>query len=398
MIYLQIPLFAYDAENRLTSILKNGQPLAAFTYDGDGVQVAATVNGVTAKYVGGIYEVEVTNVTKYYLAGMNRVAMRSNGVLNYLLSDHLGSTALMTDNLGNIVSEQRYKAWGETRYSSSAANTDYLYTGQREVSDIGLYFYKARWYDSSLGRFSQADTIVPGAGDPRAWDRYAYVKNSPVVYNDPSGHLGCWDDNSDDSFCEGKTVNKNGIVNKQIIPVRQPVQTPLQQSNTPYSTQIPLVPELAITPEPLQSSNSELILTPSPYPDDNRANGQFTYSSAPIDVISLTIDLAELTSDAKAPGFFGPGLDALDAVFIADQYGLSAKGTKYFIIIAIIEGAAQTAFSGGVALALAGGSSPTGPGAVAVAIVSYTGMYLFTGYLINEMNNQVILPVVSSIE
>jgi RHS repeat-associated protein len=67
-------------------------------------------------------------------------------------------------------------------------NTDYLYTGQREVADIGLYIYKARWYDSSLGRFSQADTIVPGAGDPRTWDRYAYVKNSPVVYNDPSGH------------------------------------------------------------------------------------------------------------------------------------------------------------------------------------------------------------------
>jgi RHS repeat-associated protein len=61
-------------------------------------------------------------------------------------------------------------------------------TPGREVSDIGLYFYKARWYDSALGRFSQADTIVPGAGDPRAWDRYAYVKNNPVVYNDPSGH------------------------------------------------------------------------------------------------------------------------------------------------------------------------------------------------------------------
>jgi hypothetical protein len=47
------------------------------------VQVAATVNGVTTKDVGGFYEVEGTNVTKYYLAGMNRVAVRSNGVLNY---------------------------------------------------------------------------------------------------------------------------------------------------------------------------------------------------------------------------------------------------------------------------------------------------------------------------
>ena len=227
MIYLQIPLYEHGAENRLTTVTKNGQPLAGFTYDGDGVQVAATVNGITTKYVGGIYEVEGTNVTKYYLAGMNRVAVRSNGVLNYLLQDHLGSTALVTDNLGNVVSEQRYKAWGETRYSSSAANTDYLYTGQREVSDIGLYFYKARWYDSTLGRFSQADSIVPGEesnftplivdfgeyvnlnqvnlenlalqkenGIPASkfpknsisLDRYCYSFNNPNYYIDPSGH------------------------------------------------------------------------------------------------------------------------------------------------------------------------------------------------------------------
>jgi hypothetical protein len=43
-----------------------------------------------------------------------------------------------------------------------------------------------------LGRFLQADTIVPNPGDPVSWDRYAYVRNSPLVYNDPTGHnLNC---------------------------------------------------------------------------------------------------------------------------------------------------------------------------------------------------------------
>ncbi|HUN24184.1 MAG TPA: RHS repeat-associated core domain-containing protein [Anaerolineales bacterium] len=48
--------------------------------------------------------------------------------------------------------------------------------------------YNARWYDPVLGRFAQADTIVPNPVDAKAFDRYAYVYNNPVRYNDPSGH------------------------------------------------------------------------------------------------------------------------------------------------------------------------------------------------------------------
>jgi RHS repeat-associated protein len=85
-----------------------------------------------------------------------------------------------------------YKPWGEPRYASGSLPTDYTFTGQySHVSDFGLLFFVARWYDPALGRFAQADTIVPGAGSPMALDRYAYTLNNPVRYNDPSGHLSC---------------------------------------------------------------------------------------------------------------------------------------------------------------------------------------------------------------
>ncbi len=128
-------------------------------------------------------------VTKYYYAGAQRIAMRKDGTLNYLLGDHLGSTSLTTDASGNVVSELRYKAWGEVRYASGVTPTDYTYTGQYSyASDFGLMYYNARWYDPSLGRFAQADTIVPGG--VQGYDRYAYANNSPLNYVDPSGHDG----------------------------------------------------------------------------------------------------------------------------------------------------------------------------------------------------------------
>jgi len=78
---------------------------------------------------------------------------------------------------------------GLVRYSNGTTPTKYTYTGQySNVSDFGLMFYNARWYDPALGRFAQADSIVPGG--VQGLDRYAYVNNSPINYTDPTGHMG----------------------------------------------------------------------------------------------------------------------------------------------------------------------------------------------------------------
>jgi len=106
----------------------------------------------------------------------------------WLLGDHLGSTSMVTDASGVMVSEVRYSAFGETRYQSGTLSTDYLYTGQRQEAEIGLYYYVARWYDPAIGRFIQADTLIPNVSFAQSWDRYAYTYNNPIKYNDPTGH------------------------------------------------------------------------------------------------------------------------------------------------------------------------------------------------------------------
>ena len=120
--------------------------------------------------------------------------MNRNGTLSFLLADHLGSTTITANSSGALAAELRYKGWGENRLTSGTTPTTYRFTGQRQESGLGaaggegLYYYGARWYDSTLGRFIQADTIVPNPGNSQSWDRYAYVGNNPLKYIDPSGH------------------------------------------------------------------------------------------------------------------------------------------------------------------------------------------------------------------
>jgi RHS repeat-associated protein len=81
--------------------------------------------------------------------------------------------------------------------------TDFQFTGQRIQSKIALYDYHARFYDPYVGRFIQADTIVPSPGNPQHFNRYSYVLNNPLAFTDPGGHRECG------PACEGDVTGKN---------------------------------------------------------------------------------------------------------------------------------------------------------------------------------------------
>jgi RHS repeat-associated protein len=176
-----------------------------FGYDGNGQRVQSTINGETILFVGGYYEKKGSEITKYYPGGaMRKYVIPQSISVEYTLGDHLGSASVMTDAAGNKVSEMRYNPWGQVRYSWVDPNLSttpaytlpkHTFTGQYSYMDdpstqgvdgFGLMFYNARFYDPQVGRFSQADTIVPGG--VQGLDRYAYVNNNPANYTDPSGH------------------------------------------------------------------------------------------------------------------------------------------------------------------------------------------------------------------
>ncbi len=182
-------LLAYDEENRLKEVSLNGAVVATYTYDGDGKRVKAVVEGVATVYIGNHYERDNgTTVRKYYYADEVRIAMRTGGNTYYLLNDHLNSTAITTNSSGALVASLLYKPWGETRYDFGVTPTTWRFTGQREDATIGLYYFNARHYDPLLGRFVQADSVIPNVGSSQSLNRYAYVNGNPLKYTDPSGH------------------------------------------------------------------------------------------------------------------------------------------------------------------------------------------------------------------
>ena len=181
-----------------------GFSYSVFTYDGDGKRVKSDIsaNGsqgavtTTTYFVGAYYEVtkigEMETITKYYYAGSQRIAMRTNGTLNFIVGDHLGSTSLVTDANGENEIETRYGAWGEVRFTTpdQTLPTHYTYTGQYSDSYINLLWYGSRHYDPQLGRFISPDSIVPTTTQGvQAYDRYAYVNNNPLRFTDPTGHM-----------------------------------------------------------------------------------------------------------------------------------------------------------------------------------------------------------------
>ena len=101
-------------------------------------------------------------------------------------NDIVGSTST-TRNENGQVATHRYTPFGETRTDGNL-DTDHLFTGQILDESSGLAFYNARYYDPAIGRFITPDSIVPNPLNGQDYNRYTYVRNNPIKYNDPTGN------------------------------------------------------------------------------------------------------------------------------------------------------------------------------------------------------------------
>ncbi len=108
----------------------------------------------------------------------------------YRNADHLGSVVSVRGEDGSVIDQVVYRPYGSTVPSGAgapASTPSFAFTGQRHEGSMGIYDYRARWYDPNLGRFLQTDPLVPGLYNPQALNAYSYVLNDPVNLIDPTG-------------------------------------------------------------------------------------------------------------------------------------------------------------------------------------------------------------------
>ncbi|MFC1727442.1 RHS repeat domain-containing protein [Patescibacteria group bacterium] len=120
-------------------------------------------------------------ITIFYLLFTSSSAFAEEG-LYFIHSDHLGSTALVSNEAGNLVSQQNYYPYGSTRNSQGFMPGEREYTSQvSDQAQTGLYYYNARYYDPVTGLFTQADDLDDNL------NRYQYVNSNPILFDDPTG-------------------------------------------------------------------------------------------------------------------------------------------------------------------------------------------------------------------
>jgi RHS repeat-associated protein len=105
----------------------------------------------------------------------------------YYHTDVVGSVRALTDQTGAVVLRHDYLPFGED--SQSMLGDPMRFAGKHLDPETALHYFEARYYRQTWGRFSQVDPLHVGAGltDPQQWNRYAYARNNPLAYGDPTG-------------------------------------------------------------------------------------------------------------------------------------------------------------------------------------------------------------------
>jgi RHS repeat-associated protein len=129
-------------------------------------------------------------VSDYVYGGSEIIArLDASGNPVYYLTDDLGSVIGLVDAAGNILSRIVYDGFGDvvSGDDGSSLGGDFRFQGQWLEGESGLYYMRARDYDSQTGLFLSRDPVDVQEQGVEAFSPYQFAYGNPLVYSDPSG-------------------------------------------------------------------------------------------------------------------------------------------------------------------------------------------------------------------
>lgn len=184
----------YNALNQLTETLTKNYKVS-FTYDAEGLRTGKTVNGEKTVYVwdGDQVVMELSKggaVQKRYIRGNDLVYADKgeNTEKTYYVTDMHGNVVQLLDESGNVTKTYEYDSFGNEVKPEKKDENPYRYCGEYYDKETEEVYLRARYYESSVGRFITRDTYTGESDEPLSLHLYTYCANDGVNMVDPSGH------------------------------------------------------------------------------------------------------------------------------------------------------------------------------------------------------------------
>jgi RHS repeat-associated protein len=196
--------YTWDVPGDLLRVNNGTSVQGIYAYDGQGRRVESIESSSTTFYAyygtDTLYEKVngQSSANDYvYASGLRISEITGKTTTVYLHTDALGSTRLVTDSskTPKILFSDSYQPYGQNN-GTPTGTEEYEFTGKPVSQTTGLYYYGARWYDPSTGRFISQDPIKGKLSNPQTLNPYVYVVDCPTVLTDPTGQ---WDWNPIDA-------------------------------------------------------------------------------------------------------------------------------------------------------------------------------------------------------
>lgn len=187
-------VYTFDPLDRMTQVV-SGTQTVDFDYNGDGVRLGKTTNGIATTYVQDVaaplplvLQETTSGQTDHYLYGNDLIATEDpSSSQAFYHADGLGSVRALSNETGQQTDSYSYDVFGTLRNHTGFTDSTFGFTGEQHDDEVGLIFLRARYYDSEIGRLSSSDPFPSFEISSQGYNRYVYVVNSPANFTDSTG-------------------------------------------------------------------------------------------------------------------------------------------------------------------------------------------------------------------